>query len=88
MPDVVLTLRDAEFPAHRAVLAANSPVFLKMFSGDYKEAKALKMTQSGNLVCEVAIPDVTKEAVELFLTLIYQGQADDWAGLEVWNTLI
>ncbi|XP_034236364.1 kelch-like protein 24 [Thrips palmi] len=83
LPDVVLTLDGHEFPAHRAVLAATSPVFLKMFSGDYKEAKALKKRDSGDLVCEVKISGVTKEAVELFLTLMYQGQADDWAGLEV-----
>lgn len=83
LPDVVLVLGDVEFPAHRAVLAATSPVFLRMFSGDFKEAKALKKTESGGLVCEVAIPDVTKEAVELFLTLVYQGRAEDWGGLEV-----
>lgn len=59
--DIIINASDGTISAHRAVLAARSPVFRSMFSHDLKE-KELSM---------VNIPDMSIEACQAFLSYIY-----------------
>lgn len=86
--DVVLTVNGEYFHAHRAVLAANSVVFAKMFAGSFKEGKVVKIggkdkDDSTMLGVEIDVKDTTKEAFDIFLQLMYTGEVIDWQGLEV-----
>lgn len=55
------------FPAHKAVLAAQSPVFEAMFS--HKDSKE---TQEGR----VELIDISGEAVQQMLQYLYTGKVD------------
>lgn len=59
--DLTLTARDGSVKAHRSVLACVSPVFRAMFQHPMKE----------QLSSTVNIPDMTIEALRLFLLLLY-----------------
>jgi len=61
MSDVTLRAEGGELVAHRALLAARSPVFRQMFSTEMMEA------QSG----VVELPDIRFEVLELLLEFLY-----------------
>jgi hypothetical protein len=65
-PDTYLVAADgSRHPAHRLVLSARSPFFLKMFSTNMRESR------SG----EVQLPDVEPERLATMLAWMYGGQA-------------
>lgn len=59
--DIILTARGGSVKAHRCVLSAVSPVFQAMFQHDMQE----------QLSSTVDIPDMTIEALQLFLLVLY-----------------
>ncbi|KVH99252.1 BTB/POZ-like protein [Cynara cardunculus var. scolymus] len=59
--DIVICASDGNIGAHRAVLAARSPVFRSMFSHDLKEKE----------MSAINISDMSLEACEAFLSYIY-----------------
>ena len=62
--DVILRVEEQAFPAHRAVLAAASEYFLKMFTIDMKE----------KFYEEIVIESVTAKAMDEILNCIYTSQ--------------
>ena len=62
--DVVFCVQGIEFPAHRAILSARSPVLKAMLQHDMKE----KLTN------RVDVPDVEPELFKTFLLFIYTGR--------------
>lgn len=64
--DVTLLIGDVRFPAHKAVLAARSPVFLRMFTNDMLEKK------SG----VVKITDIDIAVLNMMLKYIYSAKVD------------
>jgi len=64
LSDFTFFVEKEEFPVHKALLAARSPVFFKMFTVDMQE-KSGKMQE---------ILDIGKEAFEEFLRFIYTGE--------------
>ncbi|XP_015124508.1 speckle-type POZ protein-like [Diachasma alloeum] len=58
-----IVIGDEEFPAHKIILSANSPVLTTMFSTNMREAN------ENRLVAE----DIDTEAMKLFLTHLYTG---------------
>ncbi|XP_012273450.1 speckle-type POZ protein [Orussus abietinus] len=65
--DVTLVALNKQFHAHKAVLAANSPVFQKMFESEMQE-----VTRN-----TVKITDVEGTLVELMLKFLYLGPIDE-----------
>lgn len=65
--DTKLLVRGKEFPVHRAVLSARSPVFEKMFDHDCKE----------KINGVVDIDDLSQDVCEQFLKFIYADKVDD-----------
>lgn len=59
--DIIINASDGSTGAHRAVLAARSPVFHSMFSHDLKEKE----------LSTINISDMSIEAVQAFLSYIY-----------------
>lgn len=68
-----------ELPAHRTVLAARSAAFNKMLTGDFKEARELRV----NLGLEETSPAACKAAIEKFLEYLYTDRIQDWGESEV-----
>ena len=64
--DVTFVVGDQEFPAHKAILAARSPVFAAMFQHDMKE-RALN---------RVDIVDIEPGIFQALLLFIYTDQVD------------
>ncbi|XP_065205343.1 speckle-type POZ protein B-like [Planococcus citri] len=64
--DVVLSVNGKEYPVHKAVLAARSPVFYAMFKHSTKE----------NELNRVDIEDVDEAVVEEMLIYIYTGKCE------------
>ncbi|XP_057321132.1 speckle-type POZ protein-like [Microplitis mediator] len=65
--DVIIDVRNTEFPAHKIILMARSPVLAAMFSHDMIEKKENK----------ISIPDVTPEIFEKVLKYIYTDEVTD-----------
>uniref|UniRef100_A0A0A9WJ35 Protein roadkill n=1 Tax=Lygus hesperus TaxID=30085 RepID=A0A0A9WJ35_LYGHE len=63
--DVTLSVNGREFQAHKAILAARSPVFAAMFEHEMEERKLNR----------VAITDVEQEVLKEMLRFIYTGRA-------------
>ncbi|KAL9997426.1 putative chromatin remodeling & transcription regulator BTB-POZ family [Helianthus debilis subsp. tardiflorus] len=59
--DIIINASDGSVGAHRAVLAARSPVFRSMFSHDLKEKE----------MSVINISDMSIEACQVFLSYIY-----------------
>ncbi|XP_024968012.1 BTB/POZ domain-containing protein At1g55760-like [Cynara cardunculus var. scolymus] len=59
--DIIINAADGSIGAHRAVLAARSPVFYSMFSHDLKEKE----------LSTINIPDMSIEACQAFLSSLY-----------------
>jgi hypothetical protein len=70
-PDVELSCLTKRFPAHRAILAAASPVFAAMLASGMQEAQRQ----------EIAIGDADEAAVQDLLQYIYTGTVNAGAGL-------
>lgn len=62
--DVVLKVEDREIPAHRAILAAISPYFMAMFTGDMVESTRQ----------EVTIRDVSYRILSQIVDFVYTAQ--------------
>ncbi|KAK3100035.1 hypothetical protein FSP39_013760 [Pinctada imbricata] len=60
--DVVICVEDQEFPCHRNILAACSPYFLAMFTGDMKESKEREVKIDG------MSPDIMKQLIDFAYT--------------------
>lgn len=67
LSDFKFIVEGQEFPIHKNILAARSPVFLKMFTGDFLEKNG---TQS-------EILDASKEAFDELIRFIYTGEIVD-----------
>lgn len=65
--DVRLVVNGQEYPAHRALLSAVSPVFSAMFKAGMSEVNKGK----------VMIPDLENEAAYELLRFIYSGEVED-----------
>ncbi len=65
--DVILQSGGEQFPAHKALLTARSPVFAAMF-----EHPTTKESMEGRVVIE----DVSAEVLHLLLTFLYTGAVD------------
>ena len=65
--DVTILVGKKKIPAHKLVLAASSPYFETMFTGDFPESN-----QS-----EVAIRDVDAEAMETLIDFCYTSSIED-----------
>jgi hypothetical protein len=65
LPDVVLIVKDKTFPAHKAILAARSPVFADEFE---------KVQPVNGVRLQIRIDDVEPSTVENFLHFIYTGE--------------
>lgn len=74
--DVVLRVDGEDIPAHRAVLAARSPVFMRMLQSGFKEDREGL----------VKIEGVTAALFRKFVAYLYRGELneeEDWKGCEV-----
>ncbi|XP_015915754.1 uncharacterized protein [Parasteatoda tepidariorum] len=65
--DVVFEIGRKKLPAHKSVLAAHSPVFLKMLEDDFEESRTNTIT----------IRDYGCETFENFLRYLYTGEIED-----------
>lgn len=70
LSDFKFTVDGAEFPIHKNILAARSPVFCKMFTGDFTE-------KNGS---EREILDVSKEVFAELIRFMYTGEIEDLEG--------
>ncbi len=64
LTDVVLVADNMEIPAHRAVLAACSPYFYAMFTGDLAEAKAER----------IVLQEIDGKALALLIEFVYTSE--------------
>ena len=62
--DVIFNVGDQQFPAHKDILAARSPIFAAMFKHSTKE----------NLSGEVDVPDIESNVFKELLRYIYTGE--------------
>ena len=69
--DVSLCLQGTEFHAHKAILAARSPVFNAMFGHEMEETRQNR----------VDIPDVDEETMREVLRFIYTGNTPNLEGM-------
>ncbi|XP_065205333.1 speckle-type POZ protein B-like [Planococcus citri] len=67
LTDVVLSVNGKDYPAHKAILAARSPVFCAMFIHNTKESELNR----------VDIEDINDAVVEGMLKYVYTGKCDD-----------
>ena len=67
LTDIVLRVNGQDFPAHKLILAARSPVFLAMFSHS-------ELSENQDIV--VDIPDIGAEVMERLLAFVYCGNID------------
>ncbi|XP_065203942.1 speckle-type POZ protein-like [Planococcus citri] len=67
LTDVILSVNGKEYPAHKVILAARSPVFCAMFKHNTKE----------NELNRVDINDINEAVVEAMLKYIYTGKCND-----------
>ncbi|XP_065205314.1 speckle-type POZ protein B-like isoform X24 [Planococcus citri] len=67
LTDVVLSVNGIDFPAHKTVLAARSPVFCAMFTHSTTESELNR----------VDIEDINEAVTEGMLKYIYTGKCDD-----------
>ncbi|XP_038196012.1 speckle-type POZ protein-like [Arvicola amphibius] len=67
LTDCCLVVADQEFQAHKAILAARSPVFRAMFEADMKESKTNR----------VEIHDLEPQVFKTMMGFIYTGKAPD-----------
>ncbi|XP_034243026.1 speckle-type POZ protein-like isoform X4 [Thrips palmi] len=86
--DVVLRAAGRDFPAHKVVLSAASPVFLRMFTGDFVEgpggAGEGSATATASQARVVEIKEVfSAAAFEKLLEFLYTGSVADFSDLEV-----
>lgn len=65
LSDVTICANGKEFKAHKAILAARSPMFRGMFSHDMKETKLNR----------VDVPDVDADVLQEMLRFIYTGKS-------------
>ncbi|XP_052588161.1 speckle-type POZ protein-like [Peromyscus californicus insignis] len=65
--DCCLVVSGQEFQAHKAILAAHSPVFRAMFQHDMKESKSSR----------VEIHDLEPQVIKTMMDFIYTGKAPD-----------
>ena len=63
--DVTIAVKDKEFKAHRAVLAAASPFFLTLLTSDMKE--------SNEQLIKVELEEATESVMEDALKYLYTG---------------
>lgn len=67
LSDIVLAIGERSFPAHKSILASQSPVFAAMFShNELNEAKDGR----------VQIVDISVEVMPVFLRYIYTGEIE------------
>ncbi|XP_065203946.1 speckle-type POZ protein B-like [Planococcus citri] len=71
LTDVILSVNGKEYPAHKAVLAARSPVFCAMFTHSTKESELNR----------VDIKDINEAVVVEMLKYIYTGKCENLDGL-------
>ena len=64
--DVTLKLSDGSIDAHKMILAAVSPVFERMFYGDFKEGKSK----------EVDLPKENYSTMKLLIDFVHKGSCD------------
>ena len=64
--DVTLKLADGSIDVHRMILAAVSPVFERMFYGDFKEGKSMA----------VDLPKDSSKIMKLLVDFVYQGNCE------------
>ena len=64
--DVTLKLPEGNIDAHKMILAAVSPVFERMFYGDFKEGKSN----------EVSLPSDTWNTMKLLIDFVYNGKCE------------
>lgn len=68
LSDIIIVVKDREFPAHRAVLAARSTYFFSMLTVNIEEAQKEK----------IVIPDVDVNAFSKFLEFVYTRSIVNW----------
>lgn len=77
--DVVLVCADRNFPAHRAVLAAQSEVFKQLLTSPSSGSTAPPPTSSdGRQEIRVSDTATNPEAVKFMLDFLYQMSNDEW----------
>ena len=64
--DVTLKLSDGNIDAHKIILAGVSPVFERMFYGDFKEGKS----------SEIALPSDSYKVIKLLIDFVYNGKCE------------
>ena len=64
--DVTLKLADSSIDVHRMILAAVSPVFERMFYGDFKEGKSMM----------VDLPKDSSKIMKLLIDFVYCGNCE------------
>ncbi|GFU46765.1 TD and POZ domain-containing protein 3 [Nephila pilipes] len=65
--DVLLICESREFPAHKSILSARSPVFRAIFTNKMKASRD----------CEVNITDIDAPTVQAMLRYVYTGQTEN-----------
>nr|XP_042909499.1 speckle-type POZ protein-like [Parasteatoda tepidariorum] len=73
LTDFDIKVGDKSFPVHKNILAAHSPVFMKMMTNDFMESKTNSFT----------ITDAVPEVFELFLRSLYGGELEN----QSWDSL-
>ncbi|XP_015920241.2 TD and POZ domain-containing protein 1-like [Parasteatoda tepidariorum] len=73
LSDFVFKVGDKSFHVHKNILAAHSPVFMKMMTDDFMESKTNSVT----------ITYATPEVFELFLISLYTGELEN----KTWDSL-
>lgn len=76
--DVILSIGDHEIKAHRAILAARSPVFSAMFEHDTLEKQQNR----------VVIEDLSRESMVQLLKFLYTGEMDELTAQELLSLFV
>ena len=64
--DITFKLSDGKIDAHKMILAAVSPVFEKMFYGDFKEGKS----------SEISLPSDNYKVMKILIDCVYNGKCE------------